>query len=267
MTKGAAVKRSVLALVLCLHAVAPAAADEADDRLARQLAEAMRDPRLALASRVAAARTLGNLGPRAAAAVPELSAQLLRLRGAELESLQEAVIEALGQIGAPARAALPALARAAGRSTDIEQALKRSVPQIISAPESLEVALLIEQLKSRDESLRLRAAKALGKLRAKAAVPGLTAALADADGDVRRAAIAALRQIQPDIPASEDVIRAYTTDLRDPDGAVRLLAVRALGRLGTAAQPAVPAIEALLNDPERDVRRAVLDALNRINPP
>ncbi|MBN9523141.1 HEAT repeat domain-containing protein, partial [bacterium] len=203
-------RRPGLLLALGLTFAAPARAQEPDDLLARQLAAVVRDFRLPPPQRVEAARTLGRLGPRAAPAVPELAEQLLRLRGAELEALQEAVIDALGQIGSPARGALPAVARAAGRSTDIDLAIKRAKTTILASSDSQDVAALTKQLQNTDPSYRLRAAKALGALgpAARFAVPDLTAALRDADADVRRAAVAALQLIVPDAPPSEAVVRA-----------------------------------------------------------
>jgi HEAT repeat protein len=248
---------------------APAPAEESDDLLARQLAATVRDPRLMLPQRVEAARMLGRLGQRGAAAVPELTAQLLRLRGSELEPLQEAIIDTLGQIGSPARSALPTVALAAGRSTDIDQAIKRAKTTILAATDSQDVGALTKQLQSADPSFRLRAAKALGAIgpAARFAVPDLVAALRDTDADVRRAAVAALQQISPEARASEAVVRAIALDLRDPDATIRLLAVRSLGRFGRAAAVAAGDLEPLLTDPDPDVRRAASDVLPRISGP
>lgn len=256
-------------LLAVLIASTAARADEADDALARQLAAVVRDPRLRLAQRQEAARTLGKLGPLAGAAVPALTAQLGWLRGAELESLQEAVIDALGRIGSPARPSLPALARAGGRSTDIDQAIKRATDIILAASDSQDVAALTRQLQSKDASVRLRAAKALAALgpAARFAVPDLLAAVGDPDADVRRAAVAALRTVQPDGRPSEYLLRAISLDFRDPDPAVRLLAVRSLARFGRAAGAVAAELEPLLGDPDPDVRKAVTEALIRITPP
>lgn len=261
--------RGVLVLgALC--ALAPAArADETDDALAKKLASVARDPRQELRARVEAANTIAKLGPLASAATGDLVAVLERLRGAEQEPLQEAIVEALGQIGAPARGALPVLSRVANRSPDIDLALKRARDAILAAQEvPRDVELLAQQLLSRDPSTRLRATKALAGLGvvARGAAPALTIALRDTDDDVRRGAIAALQQVQPG-PATEPLVQAIAVDLRNPDANWRLLAVRTLGRLGAPASAALADLVPLRNDPDPDVRRAAFDALNRIPPP
>ncbi|MDB5307481.1 MAG: repeat protein [Gemmataceae bacterium] len=244
-------------------------ADEADDLLARQLAAVVRDPRLRTVQRVEAARLLGNLGMRAGAAVPDLVAQLGRLRGAELEPLQEMIVDSLGRIGSPARPALPAMARAAGRSLDIDLAIRRSTDTILASSDSQDVGALTKQLQSTDSSVRLRAVKALGNLgpAARFAYPDLLAAVNDRDADVRRSAVAALRLVQPESPPSEQVVRAIALDLKDLDPGVRLLAIRALAQLGRRAALVAQELEPLLTDPDPDVRRAAADALSRIAPP
>ena len=262
--------RAFLMTLLATVAVLPSVrADEADDLLAQQLAAVVRDTRLTERQRAEAAQTLARMGPKASAAVPQLIQQLERSRGTEFPRLQESVIEALGLVGPAARPALPVLARVADRGIDIDLAVKKTTAAILSGGDDRDVAGLIEQLSSTDVSLRLRAAKALGGLRAGAesAVPALVLALGDGDGDVRRAAIAALRQIRPDVKVSKELIQAYVYDLIDPDDAIRLQAVRALGKFGPAAAGAVPALEARLNDADKDVRKAVTDALARISPP
>ncbi len=259
----------VLALLAAVAASPPVRADEADDLLARQLAAVVRNTRLTERPRTEAARALARMGPKASAAVPQLVQQLDRLRGTEFATLQEAVIDALGLIGPAARPALPALVRTTDRNIDLDVAIKKTTAAILFAGDDRDVAGLVEQLSSADASLRLRAAKALGGYRAGAAsaLPDLTIALADLDGDVRRAVIAALRQIQPNAKPSKELLQALVLDLRDPDDAIRLQAVRALGKLGPTAGSAAPALEPLLADPEKDIRKATADALGRISPP
>lgn len=259
-----------LALIAVALAVsAPSSrSDETDDRLARELAGVVRDPRLPTRSRVEAAKTLAKLGPKGSAAIPDLLAQLTRLRGAEQEPLQEAVIDAIGQMGSAARKTLPALARTTGRSTDIDQSVKRATKAILASSDAEDVEALVRQLQGIDTSLRLRAAKALGALgpTARGAVADLTAVLEDPDSDVRRAAVAALRLIQPAAERpSEALVRAIAKDLADPDPIVRYSAARTLGRLGSAAASTATALQALLADPDADVRRAVAAALAQVS--
>lgn len=259
----------LFAAAVTVGVASAARADEADDALAKKLVGVVRDPRLTVTPRIEAAKMIGKLGPRAAAATPDLAAELHRLRGAELEPLQEAIADALGQLGSPARDALPALSRAVGRTVDIDQAIKRSTELILASSDSQDVAALVRQLASRDASVRLRGVKALGVIgpAARYAVPDLITVLGDTDPDVRRGALVALRLIQPDARPNLQIARAIALDLTDPDPAVRLIAVRALGRLGGVAAPTAGALEALLNDPDPDVRKAAADALARLAGP
>jgi HEAT repeat protein len=258
----------ILALFL-LPAAMPARADETDDALAKRMSALVRDFRQPLAARVEAARTLGRLGPRASAAVPELTLVLDRLRGTEQELLQEAVIEALGLIGAAAKQALPSLARTAARTTDIDQARRLATDAILLASDSLDLEILNQQLLSREPSTRLRAVKAMTDLgpAARALVPGLAPLLGDPDGDVRRAAITAIRVILPNVPPQPELIRAIAVDLKSPDPNQRLVAVRLLGQIGPLAAPVALQVDALQGDPDPDVRRAAAAAFARISAP
>jgi HEAT repeat protein len=261
--------RRIFGLMVVLTATGVAAADEATDRLAKELVGVVRDPRQGVTQRVEAARTLAKLGPQAAVVVPDLIAQLKRLKSDELEPLQEAVVETLGAIGSASKPALATLATTTGRTTDIDLAVKQTTKQILAADDTRDLKALIEQITSRDVGLRLRAVKTLGGLKADAAVavPALTLALADADGDVRRAAVAAIRLIQPQAKPSKELIQAIVADLKDADDNVRLQAVRALGKLGKDASGALPALEPLLTDPDKDIRRAAGEAVIKLGGP
>lgn len=258
--------RRLTGCLVLLALAGTARADEATDRLAKELVGVVRDPRQGVTQRVEAARTLAKLGPQAAGVVPDLIAQLRRLKGDELEALQEAVIETLGAIGNSAKPALPTLAATAGRTTDLDLAIKQTTRQILESDDTRDVKALVEQTASRDVGVRLRAVKTLGGLKGDAApaVPALTLALGDADGDVRRAAIAAIRLIQPQAKPSKELVQAIAADLKDPDDNLRLNAVRTLGKLGSAASAAIPALEPLLTDPDKDVRRAAGEAMLKL---
>jgi HEAT repeat protein len=258
----------ILALAAPLGA-APARADETDDALAKRMAAVVRDFRQPLAVRAEAARTVGRLGARASAAVPDLTLVLDRLRGAEQEPLQEAIIDALGMMGAASRSSLPSLAKTAARTADIDQALRRATDAILLASDSLDLEILNQQLLSRDPSTRLRAVKALTDLgpAARALVPGLAPLLGDPDGDVRRATITAIRTILPNVPPQPELIRAIAVDLKSPDPTQRLVAVRLLGQIGPLAAAAAIQVDALQADPDPDVRRAAVTAFTRIAVP
>jgi len=116
---------------------------------------------------------------------------------------------------------------------------------------------LLAALRDAEEDVRRKAAWVLGKIGDAAAVPGLLAALHDADVDVRVAAAAALGQIG-DATAVPGLLAA----LHDADVDVRWTAARALERIGDAA--AVPGRLAALGDADADVRWAAAVALGQI---
>jgi HEAT repeat protein len=256
------------AVVIVTAAVAGGAAraQDADPATVRRLGAMVRDFREATTARAEAARTLGKLGARASAAVPDLVAVLDRLRGTEQETLQEAIVDALGQIGSAAKPALPSLARATRRTLDLDFAIRNATDQILAASDAQDIDALAQQLQSRDPSLRLRATKALADLgpAARATVPALMVALQDLDGDVRRGAITAIRLIQPNVPPPEALVRAVAADLASPDPTLRLLAARTLGRMGPPASLVAGELALLRADPDGDVRRAAAAAFARV---
>jgi HEAT repeat protein len=101
-----------------------------------------------------------------------------------------------------------------------------------------------------------RAAAALGEIGYAAAVPGLLAALDDAEARVREAAAAALREI-----GYAAAVPGLLAALGDADWRVRRAAAAALGQIGA---PAVPGLLAALRDADADVREAAAAALGEI---
>jgi HEAT repeat protein len=89
---------------------------------------------------------------------------------------------------------------------------------------------LVGRLKDADETVRCRAAEALGRIADAASVPALAA------------------------------------ELEGPGPAVREAAARALGAFGPAAGSAIPALLRLLQDPEESVRQAAGEAVGRVGP-
>lgn len=263
---------TLLAAAVALAAAAPGDAAERTARLVGELLYVLRDPghTQPLWSRWEAARTIGKLGPEARAAVPALAAMLDDPFRHDPPVIDEAVIDALARIGNAARPAVPALVRVSGRDPDIERAAAAAVDQILLSPPAgpADVPGLMRDLRDRDASVRVRAAKALGTLGAagRPAVPLLVEALKDSDVDVRLLALKALRKISPDTNPGDAEVALYVQELRDPDPGVRLQAAKALGKLGPAAASAAQALQEATADADRDVRRQATDALNRVQP-
>lgn len=257
----------VLLASLALLTAAEPAPDEKARRIAVELGQLAADSGLAPAVRIEALRTLGRLDADARAAVP----LLIDLLGRPTESLEviEHAAMVLGRIGPPARAALPALARVAGRDIDVDLAARRAADRITSPPDAIEVQELVRELRAAEPGRRLRAAKglALKGRRAEEAIPDLLPLLRDADGDVRRMAVTALKAVEPGPRFARDFAEAHALDLADADDNVRLMAARSLARLGPAASTAAEALQKAADDPSDDVRRAATEALNKLGPP
>lgn len=74
-------------------------------------------------------------------------------------------------------------------------------------------------------------------------------AVNDTDEDVRIVVARSLKMIQTAAGPSEQVQRLIR-ELQSPDEIVRLKAAKDLGKLGSAAVDAIPALQKLLQDPE-----------------
>jgi HEAT repeat protein len=259
---------TALILLIALECGADSPMAEARDAAVLELATQATDYSAGMFTKLEALRTLGKLGSDAKAAAPILADKLGRIRRGDVLPLQEAIVVTLGKIGPAATAAIPTITRAAGQDIDLDRAISHSIGLILVSPEAHEISELAKLLHSRDVSQRVRAAKALALKgpRAEAAAPALVLALQDNDADVRRAAVGALRAIQPNQRPTEAIMQVYIQDLEDSDDNVRLLAARALGRMGPAAAAAVPALQKATGDVESDVRRAATEALGKISP-
>ena len=143
------------------------------------------------AVRASAADALGRIGAEAKAGVPVLGLALTDPNAV----VQKAAADALVRIGPEARSAVPQLIRAM-KDDDLLVAMEMAKALDILAPGA--VPELIQTLTDKDPWVRRHAAEYLGKIGpgAKAAVPALTEAARDGDPAVRRAAADALRRIQ-----------------------------------------------------------------------
>ncbi len=190
------------------------------------LVDIVEEPKARLKIRLAAIAALGEMGADAETAVPAL-AKLLRDRHRELRLK---AVDALSSLGPSAKAAVPELTAA---------------------------------LKDPDEGLRLGAANTLSKIgiEAKSAVPALVEALDDISNIVRVKATIALANIGSE---SETAVPALIKAMSDPDHDVQMGAIGALGRIGAQAKPAIPELTRALTNPNSRTRVGAMMALSNI---
>ncbi len=119
------------------------------------------------------------------------------------------------------------------------------------------VASLVKTLRDPDPGVRKEAATALGRLRAKSAVPGLIAALDDEYAGVRASAASALGRLK-DVSSVEPLIGA----LSDTSRTVRKQVLSALSNLRDVR--AIPGFIRALRDESADLRTRAANALGRI---
>jgi HEAT repeat protein len=220
--------------------------------------------------RRAAAEALGGFGKDAAIAISKL------LNGERIDPQYDfaSAIEALGNIGPPAAPAVPFILRWGHgqfrRADDPERLFAiKALGQIKASPTTV-VPDLEGNLESDVPERRQAAAEALGRFGGDAvkAVPSLLPLLLDEDGKTCRAALEALDRIDGKWPQSEAAKKLLPDLVKRLDHAnadLRREAVRALGRFGKEAAPAVPKLVKLLDDPDPNVRRDATSSLVRID--
>ncbi|MBL8795988.1 MAG: HEAT repeat domain-containing protein, partial [Planctomycetia bacterium] len=240
-----------------------------------------------------------------AAAVPELTTALTHespaIRGRAAQALAEigssadesrpALLKALQDKEPKVRArAAEALARIGPAQEDeagLVAALKDENPEVRSQVAAAlgkrgtgagqAVTPLLNQLqKDKNEDARAAAAGALGKIRPrtnKDAVAALRAAAAkDPQAKVRAEAVAALGDLgKGDKDATKSLVQELISDLataaKDRDANVRRNAAQSLGGYGSRAEKGIPALTALVSDPEGPTRLAAVTALGKIGEP
>ena len=167
-----------------------------------------------------AVRELGNLGPQARPALPDLAAMLSRVEAAE-------------RMG-------------------VAQALVRIDPE--NKPAGSFLGALLEDPKTAKET-RFRAAEIIASCGAPA-VPALTRALKDPEKEVRAKIVELLGAMGPAAKAAVPALAQTVAD--DASGTVRLRAAYTLPKLGPDAKNALPVLRAALNDPRLTGRKDVL---------
>src|SRR5207253_3303550 len=122
---------------------------------------------------------------------------------------------------------------------------------------------VIRALADKDESVRRKAAYALGRIApdAKTAVGPLIQAFADSNGDVRQAAAEAVAKF------GADAVPALVEALRDDSVSVRREAARAVANIGADAKDTIPALRILFFSESADLINDAGEALAKIGKP
>ena len=218
--------------------------------------------------RMNAAQALGRMG--AAAATPEVVGALAqRLREDEGEWVRQEAAWALGEMGEAAATpeVLEALVQALrDRNSDVRSAAAWALREMGSAaarPEVIEA--LIQALRDRDPDVRSAAAKALGRMGEATATQEVIQALIqrllqDESGWVRREAAGALGRLLPAHPeALRDFLRALPAPMTPQE-------TQTLEEVFLDSPGAVPALRALLSDPDPKIRAKAVWALGAVGP-
>lgn len=246
-----------------------------DDTLPDMLVRAMKDTSPEV--RGHAAQVAGNLGPLAAATVPELRHLLednaerslqISLDFASLRAVRSDAAEALGRIGPASKASVERLVTMMTNDADAEVRATAALA-VFRIEDGSEAAMnaLIAGLKDDSDGTGgpEAAAYALSELGPKAgpALDALTESLRHRDEFVRMASLHAIATI-----GGTEAVRILASALDDDHWQVQKTAVEELGELGTAGAVSVPRLTELARDKATDVlvRDAAIEALGDMGP-
>ncbi len=230
--------------------------------------------------RAYAAFSLGEMGRRATPAIPYLIGVLKDNR--PLAKVDEEILEllkrnapkspariaavALIKIGRPALG--PLIALLLDQNKRVRSWAVLALGEIDpdwqkSETASIHVPKFLKELTSEDWSQRAVAAQALGTIKDKRAVAGLTAALEDENPDVRSSAALALEKIKDiQTKVEKPAVGPLIKELKTGSRSAREKAAEALGRTGDTQ--AVGPLLAALNDKDSYVRSSAALALGEI---
>jgi len=183
------------------------------------------------------------------------------LADSEVE-VRAAATATLGEIGAAASAAVPALSKAmSDPDPTVRDLAATHIIRIDPSTKSAALATLAALIKE-DEAERVNVAQTLADFGAEG-VPLLRTLLKNSDAEVRANAILSLGMIGPAagsaVPDLIDLLDAPAMEA-DPKGSV----LGALFRIGPAAKAALPSISRLVDDP--DVGSIAIEALGGLGP-
>jgi HEAT repeat protein len=179
-------------------------------------------------------------------------------------ALAERAAEALAQIGPDAAAAVPELTRALVR--DVRLPVRAAAARALAAvaPDNPEVVRTLSQAVGQPQSAAIREAlvEALARL-GEPGAPALTRLLREGDVGTRKLAALALGNLRE---GAKDSAGVLILALGDDDAGVRAAAARALGEVGRwSATGSLEALEgAAKNDADSRVRAAAAEAVRKL---
>ncbi len=125
---------------------------------------------------------------------------------------------------------------------------------------------LLELLEDKDRHVRMWALVTLGRIGppARRALPRLQTLLNTAEGEYRMNLARAIWRIEPNVRNRDVLLQELLWGMKQERPAMRAIAARALGEMGTAAESALHVLDVALSDPSADVRVNAAIALWRI---
>ena len=231
----------------------------APGRVLPAMSEALHDPDKGVAG--AALYAVAAFGD---SAIPAITDSLKR------KELRPAAARILGQMGARAKGAAPALVEIVRTDRDGQSQSEALIAlgSTDADPEKI-VPAVIEALRSKQEDVRCASCFALGRIGkpAAAAVPELLEKLGESDECGALAAWALVR-IAPDSPqVARQLVPRFVKSLNECDPTVRVEAASSLQRMGPLAKDAIPALKRASTDSDKTVHAAALAALSAVGTP
>jgi HEAT repeat protein len=225
--------------------------------------------------RISAAETLATIGLPVGSAVPALTAGL----SDPFADGRQAMAACLAHIGAAAEPAIPALlpllANREERVRDaaeaaLEQIGPKAVPALIELVQTRDVQRLKAWSQSMSEVFQWHASSSADLIAAdpKKVLTNLSWAAYDImeeRSSLEAAQKAALQILGKLGPAAQAAVPALSKATADPNPEIRSAAVQTLGQIGQPARSVIPDLIPLLADSNESVRAAAVDALGKID--
>ncbi|MEK7872466.1 MAG: HEAT repeat domain-containing protein, partial [Chloroflexota bacterium] len=201
--------------------------------------------------------------PASAAPEGSIAAMVSSLKEGD-DAARRAAAMSLGKLGSKASAAVPDLLRSCGHKDPAVRVSSLWALTMIE-PDARHVTLrLLASLRDEDSYVRLSAAMALGEAGPKAeeAMPEIIASLDDSDPRVVLNSAMALQRLAPE---SGRIVPSLMELLHEDDPFARVGAVMVLGKSGSAAETAVPELVRLMReDVDPNVRQGAVGAISGI---